>query len=71
MLSLSNRQSWVVVVSGWFGARTIERDLPLNMREMGDSTELGYLCPCIRQRHESQSRDEEQLAHREAHVSLV
>ena len=56
------------MVSDWFDARTIERDLPSNMREMGDSAELAYSRPCIRQQHKSQSR--EQLAHREAHVSL-
>ena len=68
MLRWSNRQFWAVMVSDWFDARTIERDLPSNMREMGDSAELAYSRPCIRQQHKSQSR--EQLAHREAHVSL-
>ena len=40
--SLSDRQASVVMVSGLLGARTVERDLPPNMREMGDSTELAY-----------------------------
>jgi hypothetical protein len=31
MLSSSNRQSSMVMVSGWFGARMVERDLPPNM----------------------------------------
>jgi hypothetical protein len=39
----------MVVVSGWFGTRTVERDLPPNMREMGDSTEFAYSCPSIDQ----------------------
>ena len=34
-------------MSGWPGVRTVERDLPPNMREMGDSTELAYSRPCI------------------------
>jgi len=59
MLSWSNRQSWTVMLSGWFGARTVERDLPLNMGEMGDSAELAYTRPCIHQQHESQHREEE------------
>ena len=45
MLSRSNRQSSTVWVSGRFGTRTVERDLPSNMREMGDFTELAYSCP--------------------------
>jgi hypothetical protein len=43
----SNRQSLEVMMSGWFGTRTVKQDLPPNMREMGDSTELAYSCPCI------------------------
>jgi hypothetical protein len=49
MLSWSDRQGSIVTMSGWPGARTVERDLPPNMREMGDSTELAYSCPCMRQ----------------------
>jgi hypothetical protein len=49
MLSLSDRQSSTVTAAGWFGARTVKRDLPPNMREMGDLTELAYSYPCIRQ----------------------
>jgi hypothetical protein len=40
MLSLSDRQSSAVTASGWFGARTVEWDLPPNMHEMGDLTGL-------------------------------
>ena len=40
MLSWSDRQSSTVMVSGSYGARTVDRDLPPNMREMGDSAEL-------------------------------
>jgi hypothetical protein len=42
MFSWSNRQSSTVMVSGWFGVCTIERDLPPNMREMGDLGDLTY-----------------------------
>ena len=42
MLSWSNRQSLMVMVSDWFGTRTAERDPPSNMRKMGDLTELAY-----------------------------
>ena len=58
------------MVSGRFGVRTIKRDLPSNMREMGDLAELAYSRPSICQQYGSQSR-EEQLAHSKAHVSLV
>ena len=74
MLSLSNRQSSTVTVSGWFGARTVERDLPPNMRKMGDSAEPAYTRPCLRQRHEAQHREETELAHRVvllSHLSLA
>lgn len=47
MLSWSNRQSLTVMMSGWFGVRSVERDLPSNTREMGDLTELAYSCPCM------------------------
>ena len=46
MLSWINRQSSVVTVSDWFGEHKVERDLPPNIREMGDSTGLAYLRPC-------------------------
>jgi hypothetical protein len=42
MLSWSDRQSSTVTVSGRCGARTVEWDLPPNMREMGVVTELAY-----------------------------
>ena len=45
MLSWSDFQSSTRTVSTWFGARTVERDLPRNMREMGDLTELAYSYP--------------------------
>ena len=57
MLNWSDRQSSVLTVSGWFGALTVERDLPPNMREMVDSTELAYSCPCIRQQSQAQCRE--------------
>lgn len=49
MLGWSNRQSLTVIMSGWpgFDARTVERDLPSNIREIGDLTELVYSCPFI------------------------
>ena len=42
MLSWSNRQSLVVIVSDWFGTRTAEQDPPSNMCETGDLIELVY-----------------------------
>ena len=58
MWSLSDRQASVVTVSGWLGTRTVDRDLPPNIREMGDSTEPAYSCPCcIRQQRQAQGRD--------------
>ena len=48
MLSCSDCQASIVTLSGWFGTRTVERDLPPNMREM-DVIELAYLCLSIRQ----------------------
>ena len=48
MLSWRDRQASIVTVSGWLGAHTVERDFPPNIREMGDSTELAYSCPCVR-----------------------
>jgi hypothetical protein len=67
MLSLSNRQPSTVTVSGRFGARTVERDRPPNIREIGDSAELAYSSPCPRQRHEA---EEKESAHREVSLSL-
>jgi hypothetical protein len=58
------------MASGWFGARTVERDLPQNMREMGDSTELAYSCPSIRQQRQAQYRKEE-LAYRVVSLSYL
>jgi hypothetical protein len=54
MLSWSNRHASVVTVSGRLGARTVEQDLPPNMREMGDSAELAYSCPCMRRQRQAQ-----------------
>ena len=47
MLSRSDRHSSIVTVSDWFGKSSVERDLPPNMREMGDMPELAYSCPCM------------------------
>ena len=33
----------MVTVSGWLGSRTVDRDLPPNMCEIGDSFELAYM----------------------------
>ena len=54
MLSWSEHQSSATTVSGWFGTRTVEQDLPANMREMGDLTELAY--SCLRQQHKALRR---------------
>ncbi|KAI0280774.1 hypothetical protein BGY98DRAFT_932404 [Russula aff. rugulosa BPL654] len=40
----SDRQSCVRTRSGWFGAWKGERNFPLNMRDVGDSTKLAYSC---------------------------
>ena len=64
MLSWSDRQASVVTLSDWFGARAVERDLPPNMREIGDSTELAYSCPSIRQRRRARRRETKILTHR-------
>ena len=42
MLSWSDRQASMVTVSGWLGTRMVERDLPPNTCEMGESTEFAY-----------------------------
>jgi type IV secretory pathway VirJ component len=44
MLSLNDRQSSKVTMSGWFGRRMVERDLPPNMGEI-DTTGLAYSRP--------------------------
>jgi hypothetical protein len=69
MSSRSIRQFSVVTVSGWFGTRTVKRDLPPNMREVGDSTELAYSCSRIRQQRRAAVQ---RLAHRVvfSHLSL-
>ena len=54
MSSLSDRQASTVTVSGWLGTRTVERDLPPNMRETGESAEFAYSCPCMHQQHQAQ-----------------
>ena len=57
MLSRSDRQASVVTLSGWLGARTVERDFPPNMREMGESTELSY--STVHQQHTVQCQRDE------------
>jgi hypothetical protein len=42
ILSWSDRQASVVTMSSLLGARTVERDLPPNICEMGDWAELDY-----------------------------
>jgi hypothetical protein len=42
MSSWSDRQSSIVTMSGWLGARTVERNFPPNMRTRSDSTDLAY-----------------------------
>ena len=42
MSSWSDRQFSMVTVSGWFSARTVERNFPPNMRIRGDSTDSAY-----------------------------
>ena len=44
----------MATVSGWLGLRTVDRDLPPNMREMGDSIELAYSCSYRRQQLQDQ-----------------
>ena len=51
MSSWSDRQASEVTASGRFGARTIERDIPPNMRKMGDFV---YSRPSIRQQSQAQ-----------------
>ncbi len=40
--SRSDLQSSVVTFAGWFGALTVERDFPPNMRVKGNSIDLAY-----------------------------
>jgi hypothetical protein len=47
MSSWSDRQLSIVTVSGWPAMRTVVRNFPSNMREMGDLNEVAYLYPCI------------------------
>ena len=42
MLSWSDLQASIVTASGWFGARTVKRNLPPKIRKMGESAELAY-----------------------------
>ena len=42
MLSWSDRQGSIATASGRLDMCTVERDLPPNMRKIGDSTELAY-----------------------------
>ena len=57
MLSWSDCQGSMVTVLGWLGTCTVLRDLPQNMRAMGDSTELAYSCPYIRQLSRGRRRE--------------
>ena len=60
MLSLNDRQDSKLTMSGVLGTRTVKRDLPPNMREIGDSTDLAYLHPCIiHQQRQTQCRENE------------
>jgi hypothetical protein len=59
MLSRSARQLSRVVVSGRFGASMVKRDLPPNMREMSDSTELACLWACMHLKYQAQCRERE------------
>ena len=54
MLSWNDRQDSTVMMSGWPGTRTVERDLPPNMRDMGESIEPAYSCPSVRQQRPAQ-----------------
>jgi hypothetical protein len=49
ILNWSICQSSAMRGSGWVGACTAKQDLPPNMREISDLTELVYSCPHIRQ----------------------
>jgi hypothetical protein len=72
MLSWSDLQSSTRTVSTLFGARTVERDLPRNMREMGDLTELAYSYPHIRQQRKVRCRQRKKtLAHRVVSFSYL
>jgi hypothetical protein len=42
MSSWSDRQSSMVTALGWFGARTVERNFPPNIRIRGVSTDSAY-----------------------------
>jgi hypothetical protein len=59
MKSLSDRQASIATLSSWPGTRTVDRDLPPNMREMGDSIELAYSCSCRRQQRQAQCSGKE------------
>ena len=43
--------------SGWFGARTVERHFPPNMRVKGDSTDAAYSWPYIYQQIQAWRRE--------------
>ena len=49
MLSLSDRQDSKSTVVGLLGGRTVTRDLPPNILEIGDSTDLAYWHPGVHQ----------------------
>ena len=53
MSSWSDRQFSMMAVSGWFGARTVERNFPPNMRVKGDSTDTAYSWPYIHQQFQA------------------
>jgi hypothetical protein len=74
MSSWSDRQSPMVTLSGWFGARTAERNFPSNMRFSGDSLDSAYSWTFIRQQCQAPCGEMKYLAHHEAsfsHVSLA
>ena len=69
--SLSDRQSSTTTTSGRFGARMIERDFPLNIREIDDSTEFAFSCPCIHQKRQGPVQRKRKLAHRVVSLSRL
>jgi hypothetical protein len=58
MSSWSDCQSSMATVSGWFGARTVERNFPPNMRVRGDSTDSTYSSLFVRHAKLNTEKDE-------------
>jgi hypothetical protein len=58
ILSWSDRQSSTMTVSGWFGARTVERNFPPNTRIRGDSTYSRMIRESVSNVKPSAARDE-------------